>query len=57
LHFFEEAIKMAFVDNYFHVAELKWLKEVAYHNDVKLYEVENRIDKYLELYPEKRSAL
>ena len=56
-HFLEEAIKMAFVDDYFHVAELKWLNEVAKNNNIALDEVKTRIDKYLELYPEKKSSL
>jgi len=56
-HFLEEAIKMAFVDDYFHVAELKWLNEVAKSNNISKAEVKTRIDKYLEMYPEKKSSL
>ncbi len=57
MHFFDNAIKMAFVDDYFHTKELVWLKKVAKENKIPFEELNKKIDKYLELYPDKKSAL
>jgi len=57
LQFFEAAIRMAFVDDYFHVKELVWLKKVAKKNNISPDDLTKKIDVYLELYPEKKSSI
>lgn len=47
LRFIEEAISMAFIDNYFHLQEFSWLNEVAKVNKIPKEKVKEKIEQYM----------
>lgn len=47
LRFIEEAISMAFIDNYFHLQEFSWLNDVAKVNKIPKEKVKEKIEKYM----------
>ncbi len=57
IEFINDAIKMGFVDNYFHVKELEWLYEVAKKNKIPSAFIDKKLVKYIKKYPEKKEQL
>ncbi len=57
IKFIYDAIKMGFVDNYFHIKELEWLYDVATKNKIPSKFIDKKIIEYLRIYPEKKKEL